>query len=104
MKKNGQITAFYIEALLLIVVFLAIILVLTQVFGLARQQSIAAGQLTDAVTLAGNAAEAVSASADPDELFHLLDGHLSFRMAGLRRILRNIKEFFIAHRHSPSPP
>ena len=73
MKRNGQITAFYIEALLLIVVFLAIILVLTQVFGLARQQSIAAGQLTDAVTLAGNAAEAVSACADPEELFRLLD-------------------------------
>ena len=73
MKKNGQITAFYIETLLLIVVFLAIILVLTQVFGLARQQSIAAGRLTDAVTLAGNAAEAFSAGAGPEELLHLLN-------------------------------
>ena len=42
MKRNGQITAFYFETLLLIVVFLAIILVLTQVFGLARQQTAAA--------------------------------------------------------------
>ena len=73
MKRNGQITAFYFETLLLIVVFLAIILVLTQVFGLARQQTAAARQLTDAVTLAGNAAEAVSASADPGELMKLLN-------------------------------
>ena len=73
MKRNGQITAFYFETLLLIVVFLAIILVLTQVFGLARQQTAAARRLTDAVTLAGNAAEAVSASADPAELLKLLN-------------------------------
>ena len=38
MKRNGQITAFYLETLLLIVVFIAIILVLTQVFGLAQLQ------------------------------------------------------------------
>ena len=73
MKRDGQITAFYFETLLLIVVFLLIILVLTQVFGLARQQSAAARQLTDAVTLAGNAAEAVSISADPAELLALLN-------------------------------
>jgi hypothetical protein len=73
MKRNGQITAFYFETLLLIVVFLSIILVLTQVFGMTRQQSAAARQLTDAVTLAGNAAEAVSASADPAELLKLLN-------------------------------
>ena len=41
--------------------------------GLARQQSAAARQLTDAVTLAGNAAEAVSVSADPAELLALLN-------------------------------
>ena len=73
MKRDGQITAFYIETLLLIVVFLAVILVLTQVFGLAKQQSAAARQLTDAVVLAGNAAEAVSVSADPAELLALLN-------------------------------
>lgn len=73
MKRNGQITAFYFETLLLIVVFLLIILVLTQVFGLARQQTAAARQLTDAVVLAGNAAEAVSASRDPAELCSLLN-------------------------------
>ena len=39
MKRNGHITAFYLETLLLIVVFIGIILVLTQVFGLGRVQS-----------------------------------------------------------------
>ena len=53
MKKNGHITGFYLETLLLIVVFIAIILVLTQVFGLAQVQSVRAKQLTEAVTLAG---------------------------------------------------
>ena len=73
MKRDGQITAFYFETLLLIVVFLVIILVLTQVFGLTIQQTAAARQLTDAVMLAGNAAEAVSISADPGELLSLLN-------------------------------
>ena len=62
MKKNGHITAFYLETLLLIVVFIGIILILTQVFGLGRVQSVEAGRLTDAVILAQNAAEAVSAA------------------------------------------
>lgn len=73
MKRNGRITAFYMESLLLILVFFVIILLLTRVFGLARQQTAAAGQLTDAVILAGNAAEAVSFSADPGELLALLN-------------------------------
>ena len=51
MKRNHAVTAFYLETLLLIVVFLGIILVLTQVFGLARIQSASARQLTEAVTL-----------------------------------------------------
>ena len=38
------------------------------------------------------------------QLFHLLDRHISFRMAGLRRIFCDIQEFFIAHRHSLAPP
>ena len=73
MKRNGQITAFYLETLLLIVVFIAIILVLTQVFGLAQLQSGRAEHLTDAVVLAGNAAEAVSASGSREALLKLLD-------------------------------
>ena len=73
MKRNHAVTAFYLETLLLIVVFLGIILVLTQVFGLARIQSASARQLTEAVTLAENAAEAVSCSASPEALLELLN-------------------------------
>ena len=72
MKKNGHITAFYLETLLLIVVFIGIILVLTQVFGLSRTQSREARRLTDAVILAQNGAEAVSAAKSPQEAAALL--------------------------------
>ena len=73
MKRKGQITGFYLETLILILVFISIILVLTQVFGLAQMQSVRAKQLTGAVVLAGNAAEAVSASNNSDELLVLMN-------------------------------
>lgn len=70
--KQVHTTAFYIETLLLIVAFVAVILVLTRAFGEARRESAKAKELTDAVILARSAAEAVSASADPEELVRLL--------------------------------
>jgi len=73
MRKERHITSFYIETLLLIAVFIAIILVLTQVFGLGRVESGEARLLTNAVTLAQNTAEAFSASGDPQQLASLLD-------------------------------
>ena len=73
MKRKQHITAFYLETLLMIVVFISIILVLTRVFGNARVQSAEAKQLTSAVTLAQNTAEAVSASGSPEELFSILN-------------------------------
>ena len=73
MTKREHITGFYLETLLLIVVFVAIILVLTQVFGLSRAQSAEAKMLTNAVCLAQNAAEAVSAAESSEELLSLLD-------------------------------
>ena len=73
MKKHSHITGFYLETLMLIVVFLVIILVLTQVFGLAQMQSTKAKRLTGAVILAQNAAEAVSASKTPEDLLALLN-------------------------------
>ena len=73
MKKYSHITGFYLETLILITVFVSIILVLTQVFGLAQLQSTRARQLTGAVALAGNAAEAVSASSSEEELLQLLN-------------------------------
>lgn len=73
MKKNGHITAFYLETLLLIVVFIGIILILTQVFGLGRVQSVEAKRLTNSVTLAANAAEAFSAADGAEELLAFLN-------------------------------
>ena len=73
MKRKQHITAFYLETLLMIVVFISIILVLTRVFGRARLQSVEAKRLTAAVTLAQNTAEAVSASGSPQDLLDLLN-------------------------------
>jgi len=73
MKKGNHITAFYIEVLLLTVGLIGIVLVLTQIFALGRRASAEARELTDAVCLAQNAAEALSASSAPEELCALLD-------------------------------
>lgn len=73
MNKRHPITAFYVEALILILVFVGIILVLTQVFGAGQALSSEADQLTKAVGMARNAAEAVAASEDPADLTEQLD-------------------------------
>ena len=86
MKKH--ITAFYFETLLMILVFVAMILVLSGVFGGARARSAEARHLTKAVDIAGSAAEAVAASSSPEELERTLgalgettreDGKLTLR-------------------------
>lgn len=73
MKQRHPLTAFYIETLLMIIVFVGIILCITRVFGRSRQQSRDAQQLTDAVCLAQNAAEAFSAAETPEEMQELLE-------------------------------
>lgn len=73
MKKSTQFTAFYLEVLLLSVGLILIVLVLTQVFALGRRESAAARELSDAVILAQNAAEAVSASESAETLCALLN-------------------------------
>lgn len=70
---NKRVTSFYVETLILIVVFVAVILALTLVFGLAKRQSEEAKLLTGAVTLAQNAAEAFSAADGAEALFTLLN-------------------------------
>ncbi len=87
MKRQTHITGFYLETLLLIAVFVAIILVLTQVFGLSRAQSGQAKLLTNAVTLAQNTAEAISASDSPEALLVLLDENGSARQGEKGQIL-----------------
>ena len=71
--KKRQTTTFYIETLVLIAIFIVVILILTRVFGMGNAQSRQAGVLTGAVTLARNAAEAVSASHDPESTAELLN-------------------------------
>ena len=71
--KRQQLSSFYLEALLLLSAFVAMILVLTGVFGAARARSAEARRLTQAVTLAANAAEAVSAADSPEQAAVLLD-------------------------------
>ena len=71
--KKQDLTSFYLEALLLVAVFVAMILVLTGVFGAARAQSRHARELTDAVTLSSNAAEAAAGADSLEELAALLD-------------------------------
>ena len=72
MKQKRHITGFYIETLLLILVFVSIILVITNIFGMARVSSARARHLTTAVALAQNTAEAAAASRSVDETAALL--------------------------------
>ena len=71
--KRQQLTSFYFEALLLAAAFAAMILVLTGVFASARARSVEARRLTQAVTLAANAAEAASAADSAAQAAALLD-------------------------------
>lgn len=71
MKKH--ITAFYLETLALIVMFLGVLLILTRVFGMSRAQSERAGQVTSAVNLAERAAEAVASSDSLDDVKAFFD-------------------------------
>ena len=72
-NRHEHVTAFYIETLALILSVVLVILVLTHVFGMGKLESAKAGELTDAVRLAQNAAEAFAAAAGPAELGRLLD-------------------------------
>ena len=72
-SKHEHITAFYIETLLLIVSFVLVILMLTNVFGLGKRESSRAQDLTNAVRLAETGAEAFAAAEGPAELAEILD-------------------------------
>ncbi|WP_305116496.1 hypothetical protein [Acutalibacter muris] len=65
---------FYIEMLLLVAVFTGVILVLSNVFATAKEQSSNAKSLNGAVQLAENAAEIVGGTDDHSEMVDLLGG------------------------------
>ena len=71
--KGQHITSFYMETLVLALIFIAVILVLTKVFALSGQMSGKAKVLTNAVHLAENAAEALAASDSLEMLAVLLE-------------------------------
>ncbi len=73
MNRKQGITAFYIELLVLILVFMGVIITLTRVFAFAKEESGQARVLTRAVCLAENAAELVGAAQSPQELLALLN-------------------------------
>lgn len=74
-EKNTRrhVTAFYMETLILTVVFIMVILVLTKIFALSGQLSAKARILTNAVHLAENAAEAVAGADSAQRLLGLLN-------------------------------
>ncbi len=86
MGRKQHITAFYVEALLLISVFIGIILMLTRVYGAGRLHSASATQLTTAVTLAGNTAECVAGADSEEALLVLLNeaGNAAKEGGGIR--------------------
>ncbi len=73
MKNKQAITAFYMEMLVLIVVFLGVLLTLSRMFALSKEQSSDARVLTRAVRLAENAAELVGEARTPEELLFMLN-------------------------------
>ncbi len=74
MRDKHRITVFYIEMLLLVAVFTGVILVLSNVFATAKEQSSNAKSLNSAVQLAENAAEIVGGTDDHSEMVDLLGG------------------------------
>ena len=89
MNNHEQTTAFYLETLLLILVFMSVILVLTGVFGKSRAESARARRLTEAVALAGNTAEAFAGTKSAEGLAALLDegGSASLASAGEAQVV-----------------
>lgn len=73
MRNKQGITAFYMEMLVLILVFIGVILMLTRMFALSKEQSSQAQVLTRAVCLAENAAELLSGADSAEELYLFLD-------------------------------
>ena len=71
-NKQAHVTAFYLETLLMILVFVAVILMLTQVFGQSRKLSAEAGYLSDAATISESVSAAVRASESEEQLLSIL--------------------------------
>ena len=71
-KGKTYLTAFYVETLLMILIFVSVLLVLSRVFAAAGNARLQAQRLNHAVYLAENAEAAVLAAGSPEELAELL--------------------------------
>ncbi len=71
MKQNRHFS-FYMEVMIMLVVFIAVIVNLSRVFTLSRRQSWQARQLSDAVILASSGAEICASCRSEEELLELL--------------------------------
>ena len=74
-RKRSHSTAFYLETLLMILVFVTVILLLTQVFGASMRLSRDADVRTTAVTLSESVDQACLATVDDAELLAILTGN-----------------------------
>lgn len=83
-SEKSRITAFYMETLVLAVIFIVVILALIRIFSLSVRMSSQAEELTRAVRLAENGAEAAAASESGEKLARLLDenGNVTVREDG----------------------
>lgn len=84
--KRYQTTTFYMETLALIAILILVILILTRVFGMGKEQSQQARALTGAVSLAQDTAEALGVSSSPQDMAELLnirDNAVYSREAGI---------------------
>ena len=73
MGSRKHPSAFYVETLILILVFVFVLLVVSGVFSASATKSRDAAMLSSAVDIASNAAEAACASCSSDDLLTLLD-------------------------------
>ncbi len=83
-SRNGgrRVTAFYIEALILVALLTMVVLVLTWIFAWSGQRSKKAALLTAAVHLAENGAEAVASSESIEEVRELLEENGNAEISG----------------------
>lgn len=70
--NRRQGTAFYIEVIVMLLVFMIVIQTLVRVFASSRRSAFEAERLSDAVTLASNCAEIVLASDSAEEVAEVL--------------------------------
>ena len=73
MDSKRHLTGFYVETLILILVFVFVLLVTSGVFSAAAMKSRDAALLSAAVDISSNGAEAAGASGSPEDLLFLLD-------------------------------